>query len=206
MIYSKELQKVIDEIQGTPEEAMLSRIILRSMKRADYAPKCIGHFGLAAKYYCHFTSPIRRYPDLQIHRIIKLWLHSQLDEKKADHFRKILPDVTKDCSIYERRADEAERDTDKIKKAEYMRSFIGEEFDGVISGVTSYGFYVELENTVEGLVHVSNLTDDHYHYREESFSLVGEYTKKVYKLGERVKIRVIAADKFSGTVDFIIAD
>ena len=201
-IHPKELQKLLKRIEGTPQEAMLSRVTLRSMKRAEYTPKCMGHFGLAAKYYCHFTSPIRRYPDLQIHRIIKECLNEKMSEKHIQHYDSILPEVTKHCSMTERRADEAERDTEKLKKAEYMRGFIGEEFDGVISGVTGFGIYVELPNTVEGLVHVSNLTDDHYNYDESSYSLVGEKTLKKYKLGQPVKIRVESADKITGTIDF----
>lgn len=201
-IHPKELQKLLKRIEGTPEEAMLSRVTLRSMKRAEYTPKCTGHFGLAAKYYCHFTSPIRRYPDLQIHRIIKECLHGKMNEKHVEHYHSILPEVTKHCSMTERRADDAERDTEKIKKAEYMRGFIGEEFVGVISGVTSFGIYVELPNTVEGLVHVSSMADDHYRYEETSYSLVGEKTLKTYKLGQPVKIRVESADKIAGTIDF----
>lgn len=201
-VHPKELQKLLKRIEGTPEEAMLSRVTLRSMKRAEYTPKCTGHFGLAAKYYCHFTSPIRRYPDLQIHRIIKECLHGKMSEKHMEHYNSILPEVTKHCSMTERRADDAERDTEKIKKAEYMRGFIGEEFAGVISGVTSFGVYVELPNTVEGLVHVSSMADDHFHYDEASYSLVGEKTMKTYKLGQPVKIRVESADKIAGTIDF----
>jgi ribonuclease R len=201
-IHPKELQKLLKRIEKTPEEAMISRVTLRSMKRAEYASTCTGHFGLAAKYYCHFTSPIRRYPDLQIHRIIKECLNGKMSEKHREHYRSILPEVTKHCSMTERRADDAERDTEKVKKAEYMRGFIGEEFTGVISGVTNFGVYVELPDTVEGLVHVSNITDDHYIYDEASYSLVGEKTKKTYKLGQTVKIRVEGADKIAGTIDF----
>ncbi len=206
LVHPKELQKLLRRIEGTPQEAMISRVTLRSMKRAEYTPQCVGHFGLAATYYCHFTSPIRRYPDLQIHRIIKWWLHNQLDDKKTSHLNKILPEVTKNCSAYERRADEAERDTDKMKKAEYMRSYIGEEYDGVISSVTGFGIYVELENTVEGLVHVSNMSDDHYVFDEATYSMTGERTRKTYKLGQAVCIRVEGADKASGNVDFSIVN
>ena len=201
-VHPKEIQKLLGKIEGTPEEAMISRVTLRSMKRAEYTPECMGHFGLAAKYYTHFTSPIRRYPDLQIHRIIKECLAGKMSEKRAEHFRRILPQITKDCSTFERRADDAERDTEKLKKAEYMRSQIGEEFVGVISGVTSFGIYVELPNTVEGLVHVSNMTDDHYIYDDATYSMTGERTKKTYKLGQPVKIRVESADKLTRTIDF----
>ena len=201
-VHPKELQKLLNNIEGTPEEAMISRVTLRSMKRAEYTPECLGHFGLAAKYYTHFTSPIRRYPDLQIHRIIKECLNGKMTPKHVEHFKSILPQITKDCSLYERRADDAERDTDKLKKAEYMRGRIGEEYVGVISGITGFGVYVELPNTVEGLVHVSTMDDDHYIYDEDSYSLVGEKTRKTYKLGQPVKIRVEAADKISRTIDF----
>ena len=205
-IHPKELQKLLKNIEGTPEEALISRITLRSMKRAEYTPECKGHFGLAAKYYCHFTSPIRRYPDLQIHRIIKEALNNKLTDKHISHFNHILPEVTKNCSITERRVDDAERDTEKLKKAEYMMGYIGEEYEGVISGVTNFGIYVELPNTVEGLIHVSNMMDDHYIYDENTYSMTGERTKKTYKLGQKVKIRVEAADKVARTIDFSLAE
>ena len=192
-------------MEGTSEEALISRITLRSMKRAEYTPECKGHFGLSAKYYCHFTSPIRRYPDLQIHRIIKENIHGKLNEKYIRHYNTILPDITKNCSINERRADDAERDTEKLKKVEYMRSYIGEEFEGVISSVTGWGMYVELPNTIEGMVHVSNMEDDHYIYDEPTYSLVGEHTKKTYKLGQSVKVRVVHTDKMTKTIDFVLA-
>ena len=195
-IHPKELQKLLKNIEGTPEEALISRI----------TPECKGHFGLAAKYYCHFTSPIRRYPDLQIHRIIKEALNNKLTDKHISHFNHILPEVTKNCSITERRADDAERDTEKLKKAEYMMGYIGEEYEGVISGVTNFGIYVELPNTVEGLIHVSNMMDDHYIYDENTYSMTGERTKKTYKLGQKVKIRVEAADKVARTIDFSLAE
>lgn len=201
-VHPKELQKLLGRIEGTPEEAMISRVTLRSMKRAEYTPECLGHFGLAAKYYTHFTSPIRRYPDLQIHRIIKSCINGKMSKKNIEHFKKILPQITKDCSTFERRADEAERDTEKLKKAEYMRSRIGEEFVGVISGITNFGIYVELPNTIEGLIHVSTMGDDHYIYNEESYSMTGEKTRKTYKLGQPVKVRVEGADKISRTIDF----
>ena len=175
------------------------------MNRAEYTPECKGHFGLSAKYYCHFTSPIRRYPDLQIHRIIKENIHGKLNEKYIRHYNTILPDITKNCSINERRADDAERDTEKLKKVEYMRSYIGEEFEGVISSVTGWGMYVELPNTIEGMVHVSNMEDDHYIYDEPTYSLVGEHTKKTYKLGQSVKVRVVHTDKMTKTIDFVLA-
>lgn len=204
-VHPMEIQKLLKKIEGTPEEALISRITLRSMKRAEYTPECKGHFGLAAKYYSHFTSPIRRYPDLQIHRIIKECLNGKMTEKHIEHFKSILPEVTKNCSMTERRADDAERDTEKLKKAEYMRGLIGEEYVGIISGVTNFGIYVELPNTVEGLVHVSNMLDDHYEYNQENYSMTGIRTGKTYKLGQTVKIRVEAADKITRTIDFSFA-
>ncbi len=204
-VHPKELQKLLEKIEGTPEEALISRITLRSMKRAEYTPECKGHFGLAAKYYCHFTSPIRRYPDLQIHRIIKEAINNKLTDRHIAHFEHILPQVTMDCSTTERRADDAERDTEKLKKAEYMLGLVGEEYTGVISGVTNFGIYVELSNTVEGLVHVLNMMDDHYIYDEKNYSMIGERTKKTYKIGQKVKIRVEGADKLTRTIDFSFA-
>ena len=204
-IHPKDLEKLLESVEGTSEEALISRITLRSMKRAEYTPECKGHFGLSAKYYCHFTSPIRRYPDLQIHRIIKENIHGKLNEKYIRHYNTILPDITKNCSINERRADDAERDTEKLKKVEYMRSYIGEEFEGVISSVTGWGMYVEMPNTIEGMVHVSNMEDDHYIYDEPTYSLVGEHTKKTYKLGQSVKVRVVHTDKMTKTIDFVLA-
>lgn len=203
-VHPKEIQKLLEKVEGTDEEPLISRITLRSMKRAAYTPECLGHFGLSAKYYTHFTSPIRRYPDLQIHRIIKENLHGELNEKRIKHYNSILTDVTKLCSTNERRADDAERETDKLKKVEYMRDFIGEEFDGVISGITNYGIYVELPNTVEGMVHVSNMKDDHYNYVENTYSMVGELTGREYKLGQAVRICVEDTDKITKTIDFSI--
>ena len=181
---------------------MISRMTLRSMQRAIYEPYNKGHYGLSAKYYCHFTSPIRRYPDLQIHRIIKQSLHGEMNDEKINHYKNILDNVCKHCSMNERRADDAERDTEKMKKAEYMREHIGEVYEGIISGVTNFGVYVELENTIEGLVHISNITDDHYDFDEEHMMLVGEHSGKVYKLGEKVSIVVDSASKVSKTIDF----
>ena len=201
-IHPKELQKLLTKIEGTPEEALLSRLTLRSMKQAKYTAVNTGHFGLAAKYYTHFTSPIRRYPDLQIHRIIKENLRGGLSGKRTAHYERLLPEVAVQTSALERRADEAERETDKLKKCEYMSRFIGEEFDGVISGVTGWGFYVELPNTVEGLVRVSEMKDDYYVFDEQSLELRGEMTRRVYRLGQRVRVQVTGTDKLSRTIDF----
>ena len=204
-IHPKELQKLLDQIEGTPEEALLSRLTLRSMKQAKYTTLCSGHFGLATRYYTHFTSPIRRYPDLQIHRIIKETLKGGLSDKRAAHYEKILPEVAVQTSALERRADEAERETDKLKKCEYMSRFIGQDFDGAISGVTNWGLYVELPNTVEGLVRMSDLDDDYYIFDEQHYELIGEMTKKTYKLGQPVRVTVSSTDRLLRTVDFILA-
>lgn len=203
-IHPKEIQKLLDRIEGTPEETLISRLTLRSMKQAKYATVSTGHFGLAANYYCHFTSPIRRYPDLQIHRIIKENLRGKLNGKRIDHYENILPGVADETSRLERRAEEAERDTDKMKKVQYMSKHIGEEFEGVISGVTQYGMYVELPNTVEGMVHISNMRDDYYRYDEEHYELVGERTGRKYKLGQTVQVLVEDTDKLARTIDFSI--
>ena len=201
-----QIQKLLAKIQGTPQETMISRLALRSMKQARYTPENDGHFGLAARYYTHFTSPIRRYPDLQIHRIIKDDLRGRMNEKKMEHYQTILPEVTRQASETERRAEEAERETICLKKAEYMEAHIGEVFEGVISGITNWGIYVELSNTIEGLVHVANMYDDHYDYYEDRYEMVGEHTGKTYKLGETVYVRVIDADCLTRTIDFEMAD
>lgn len=204
-VYPKEVQKLLANAEDTPEEALISRLALRSMKQAKYTVTNTGHFGLAAKYYTHFTSPIRRYPDLQIHRIIKENLRSGLSEKRISHYDKILGQVSIQSSTMERRAEEAERETIKLKKCEYMSRYIGEEFDGVISGVTNWGLYVELPNTVEGMVHVNQLQDDYYHFDEEHYMLVGETTRKTYKLGQPIRVVVENTDKLLRTIDFVPA-
>ncbi len=204
-VHPKELQKLLNKIEGTPEEALISRLTLRSMRQAKYTTVCTGHFGLAAKYYTHFTSPIRRYPDLQIHRIIKENLRGGLGEKRIAHYDRILPGVTVACSAMERRADEAERETDKLKKCEYMSKRIGEEFDGVISGVTNWGLYVELPNTVEGLIHVNELHGDYYVFDGERMELTGELSRTTYKLGQKIRVQVSGTDKLSRTIDFVLA-
>lgn len=205
-VHPKEIQKLLTKIAGTPAEALISRLTLRSLKQARYTTDCSGHFGLAAKYYCHFTSPIRRYPDLQIHRIIKDSLRGRMNERKLRHYNSILPEVAKSSSELERRAEEAERETDKLKKAEYMLKYIGETFEGVISGMNSYGIFVELPNTVEGMVSVASMKDDYYTYNERSFELIGERKNKHYKLGQTVKVQVVGADILRRTVDFELVD
>ena len=200
-IHPKEIQKLLAKIAGTPEEAMISRLALRSMKQAKYSTECTGHFGLACPYYCHFTSPIRRYPDLQIHRIIKEQLRGRMNEERIAHYREILPEVAKHSSETERRADEAERETDKLKKVEYMEDRIGENFEGVISGITGWGIYVELPNTVEGLVHVSKLSGDYFYYNEKACEMVGEATGRTFKLGMPVTVCIDGCDRFTRTID-----
>lgn len=204
-VHPGEIQKLLDRLEGTPEEAMLSRLTLRAMQKAKYSTDCSGHFGLAAEQYCHFTSPIRRYPDLQIHRIIKENLRGRLLGGRVEHYEAILPEAAKHASETERRADEAERETEKLKKVEFMEQHIGESFEGVISGITQYGLYVELANTVEGLVHVNSLEDDYYEYVEHAYELRGQRSGLVYRLGQRVKIRVKGTDRFLRTIDFQLA-
>ncbi len=205
-VHPKEIQKLLGQAEGKDEEPLIGRLVLRSMKQAKYTIDNIGHFGLAAKYYCHFTSPIRRYPDLQIHRIIKENLKSGLSPKRSAHYESILGEVAVKTSALERRAEEAERETDKLKKCEYMSQFIGEAFEGVISGVTNFGLYVELPNTVEGMIRMSDLTDDDYLFDEARYQLVGEMKKKVYKLGQRVKVCVARTDKLLKTIDFVLME
>ena len=203
-VHPKEIQKLLDRIQGTDEEALISRLTLRSMRQARYGTVCTGHYGLAANYYTHFTSPIRRYPDLQIHRIIKENLRTGLSQKRISHYDRILPQVAKQCSAMERRADEAERETDKFKKCQYMSGHIGEAFEGAISGVTGWGLYVELPNTVEGLIHISELKGDYFIFDEERMELMGERTNVRYKLGQKVRVLVKGCDKLTRTIDFTL--
>jgi ribonuclease R len=205
-IHPKEIQKLLGKIEGTDEEALISRLTLRSMKQAKYTVNCTGHFGLACPYYCHFTSPIRRYPDLQIHRIIKEQLRGRMNEKKIEHYRAILPEVAKHSSEMERRADEAERETDKLKKVQYMAEHIGECYEGVISGITAWGIYVELPNTVEGMIHVSRLTGDFYYYKEETYEMTGRDTGRCFKLGQKIRVLVYDVDRTAKTIDFVLAE
>lgn len=205
-IHPKELQKILLKIEGEPYEALISKMMLRSMKQARYSTECSGHFGLSCKYYCHFTSPIRRYPDLQIHRIIKENLRGELNDKRIKHYQKILPGVADDNSLKERRAEEAEREVIKLKEIEYMSEHIGEEFDGVVSGVTSNYIFVELENTVEGAVSVAYMYDDCYYFAEEEYAMIGENSGKRYQLGDKVRIKVLNCDKIKKNIDFSIID
>lgn len=205
-IHPKEIQKLLAGIEGMPYENLVMRLALRSMMQAKYSTECLGHFGLACREYCHFTSPIRRYPDLQIHRILKDEIRGRLGEEKIEHYKSILDDIAKKTSKLERRADEAERETDKLKKAEYMSSRIGEIYEGVISGVTNYGIYVELPNTVEGLVHISKINGDFFYYDEKSLSLIGEATGRKYSLGQKLAVQVNSVDIQLKTIDFVFPE
>ncbi|MCI8947408.1 MAG: ribonuclease R [Lachnospiraceae bacterium] len=203
-IHPKELQKLLSRIMDTPQEALISRLTLRSMKQARYTTENTGHFGLASSFYCHFTSPIRRYPDLQIHRIIKEQIRGRLGAERIAHYEAILPQVAKNSSRMERQADEAERETEKLKKVQFMESHIGEIFEGVISGITGWGIYVELENTIEGMIRADDLPGDFFYYDEEHYEMAGESTGKRYKLGERLAVQVKGADRMRRTIDFCI--
>ncbi len=196
-----ELQKLLKSVEGTKEEALISRMTLRSMMQAKYSTECTGHFGLAFDYYCHFTSPIRRYPDLQIHRIIKDYLRGRMNERKASHYEEILEEVAKHSSETERRAEEAERECDKLKKAQYMENHVGEIFTGVICGVTAWGLFVELDNSCEGIVRAASMTGDFYTYDEAGMRLVGEKTGREYTLGQKVDVRVVSADRITRSVE-----
>ena len=202
---TQDFAAILDRVRGLPCETLVSQRLLRTMEKARYSTEETGHFGLALSDYSHYTSPIRRYPDLQIHRIIKECLHGNMDARKTAHFEKILPEVAVQTSALERRAAEAERETDMMKKVQYMEHYIGEEFEGVISGVTNWGFYVELPNTVEGLVHVNELRGDYFVFDEAHYELVGEMTRKTYKLGQTIRVRVTACDRYARTIDFMPA-
>lgn len=202
----KQIMNLLKKVKGSEVEMIISKMTLRAMQQARYSVECNGHFGLAAEYYCHFTSPIRRYPDLQIHRIIRESLHNKLTAKRMEHYINILTEVAKHSSETERRAVDIERKSDKIKKAEYMQNYLGEVFDGHISGVTARGLFVELDNMVEGMVGIDTMTDDFYEYDEISMSLIGQRGGYVYALGGEIRIQVARADKQTGNIDFVLAE
>ncbi|MGL5914941.1 MAG: RNB domain-containing ribonuclease, partial [Culicoidibacterales bacterium] len=178
---------------------------LRSMQKARYSEICEGHYGLGAEYYTHFTSPIRRYPDLVVHRCIREFLiQQQVDQKTQTTWKLSLPEIAQQTSITERRAIDCERDVNDMKKAEYMLDHIGETFNGIVSSVTNFGIFVELPNTVEGLVHVSDLTDDHYEFHQSQMVLIGNRTGKTFKIGDHVEIEVMSVDKAKPSIDFKI--
>lgn len=205
-LHSKDFQLLTAEIKGKKEEPVISTLLLRTMQKAVYSAEAGIHFGLAAQYYSHFTSPIRRYPDLEIHRIIKDYLHGRLTDKKMNLLEKILPEIAEQTSMTERRAEEAEREVDDLKKAQYMVKHIGDEFDGLVSSVTNFGLFVQLENTIEGLVHFNTMVDDYYYFDEENYMIVGERTKKMYGLGDEVRIKVIGADVGKKNIDFALVN
>jgi len=205
-IHPREIQKLLKEAEGTKEATLINKMMLRSLKQAKYSPFNDGHFGLAAKYYCHFTSPIRRYPDLQIHRIIKESLTSKLTKERIADLDAIVAYASDQASKQERIAEKAERDTVDLKKAEYMEAFIGEEFEGFITSVTSFGIFIQLENTVEGLVSMVSLDDDYYEFDPKQMVLVGERTRKVYRIGDELRIRVEKVDVATREIDFSIIE
>ncbi|WP_313756995.1 ribonuclease R [Tissierella sp.] len=201
-IHPKELQLLTKEIKGKKEETLISTLMLRSLKKAIYSSEPGMHFGLAAQYYSHFTAPIRRYPDLVIHRIIKAYLNGKINSQMQESLEARLPEIAEHTSMTERRAEEAEREVEDMKKAQYMTRHIGEEFEGIISSLTSFGIFVQLENTIEGLVHFNNMLDDYYYFDEEKYYIIGERTNKIYRLGDIVKIRVTDADVIRRNIDF----
>ena len=201
-VHPKALQSIVEQIKGKREEEAVSTILLRSLKQARYEPTCIGHFGLAAKYYCHFTSPIRRYPDLQIHRIIKEQLNNKINQKRQDQLSNIVDYASTQSSERERAAELAERDVHDYYKACYMADKVGEEFEGTISSVTNFGMFVELENTVEGLIRLANMADDYYIYDDMSYTIIGERTRKTFRIGDPVRIRVDKVNVDFREIDF----
>jgi len=204
-VHPRALQDVLDKVKGTPQERVISTMMLRSLQKARYSDEHTWHFGLAADYYSHFTSPIRRYPDLIIHRIMKEYIHGRFDERRNEYYANVLPDITKHCSERERNAEEAERDYEELKKAEYMQEHIGESFTGIVSSITSFGMFVELDNSVEGLVRLTNMDDDYYNYDEKLQVLIGERTGKVYRIGDMVEVVVAKADPETRQIDFTLS-
>jgi ribonuclease R len=204
-VHPRALQEIIEEVQGKPEEMVVSTVMLRSMQQAKYDPESLGHFGLSTEFYTHFTSPIRRYPDLIVHRLIRTYLiEGKMDEATREKWNALLPEIAEHSSKMERRAVDAERETDELKKAEFMADKIGEEYDGIISSITNFGMFVELPNTIEGLVHVSYMTDDYYHYDERHYAMIGERTGNVYRIGDEITVRVINVNKDERSIDFEI--
>ncbi len=195
-------QKVLEDIKGRPEEQMISLMILRSMKHARYMPQALGHFGLASKYYCHFTSPIRRYPDLIVHRVLSLMLVKQLSERKKTSLNSRMVQYGEHSTLQEIKAEEAERELVSIKKAQYMEPFVGEEFAGKISSVLSFGFFVELPNTIEGLVHISSIADDYYVFNDRNYTLTGNHGGRKFAIGDTVKVLLVKVDTNEAKIDF----
>lgn len=200
-ITPKDLQRVLEQVNGKPEEAVINTMLLRSMQQARYSEDNYGHYGLAAEYYTHFTSPIRRYPDLIVHRLIRAYSESTSESLK-EKWAELLPDIADHSSKMERRAVEAEREVDSMKKAEFMADKIGEEYDGIIGSVAKFGLFIELPNTIEGLIHVNSLKQDYFHYIENHMALVGERTGLTLKIGQKVRIKVVKADPETREIDF----
>lgn len=207
-VHPRALQTLLEDIQGTKEQTVISTMMLRSMKQAKYDAESTGHFGLAAEFYTHFTSPIRRYPDLVIHRVIREVIEhgGALPEARQEYLASRMQEIAQQSSERERVAVDAERDTEQLKKAEFMLDKVGEEFPGIISSVTSFGMFIELENTVEGLIRLSAMTDDYYHFHEQHMALIGERTSKIYRIGDEVKIRVARVNMDDHTIDFEMVD
>ncbi|GAK31453.1 exoribonuclease R [Weissella oryzae SG25] len=205
-VQSSDLQTIHNYFADRPEEQMVSTMMLRTMKQAKYSDEPLGHFGIGAQYYTHFTSPIRRYPDLTVHRLIKWYASAGLDEQAQAKYRDQLAQIGADTSTRERRAIDTERDTDAMKKAEFMEDRLGEEFDAVVNGVLKFGMFVSLENTVEGLIHTSNLTDDNYYFDEGHLALIGRRSHHIYQIGQTVKVRLIRVDKEQSALDFVLVD
>ena len=203
-IHPKELQRLTKEVKGKKEETLINTLLLRSLKKARYSSEEDIHFGLAAKYYTHFTAPIRRYPDLQIHRIIKSYVNGKLNLNEQDRLDRILPKVADHTSMTERTAEEAEREVEDLKVAEYMSTRIGNEYKGMVSSLTNFGMFVQLDNTVEGLIRYSDMVDDYYEFDEKNYYVIGVHTRKIYRLGDIVKIRVTKADLVKRTIDFML--
>ncbi|WP_445488114.1 ribonuclease R [Niallia sp. 03133] len=204
-VHPRALQEIIESVQGSPEEMVISTVMLRSMQQAKYYPESLGHFGLSTEFYTHFTSPIRRYPDLIVHRLIRTYLiEGDISAPTQEKWNSSLTDIAEHSSNMERRSVEAERETDELKKSEYMLDKIGEEYDGIISSVTNFGMFVELTNTIEGLVHVSYMTDDYYRYDERHFAMIGERTGKVFRIGDEITVRVVSVNKDERAIDFEI--
>ena len=199
---SIDMQKILEAYKDKKEEKVVSTMMLRSMRLAKYSHENLGHFGLALENYCHFTSPIRRYPDLFIHRVISDYLKDNINEKKKIKYERLAVKYSDMSSESERDAEEAERELEKIKMCEYMEEHIGEEFEGVISSITSFGFFVELPNMIEGLVHVETMQDDYYYFDEENLVMYGKHNNKVYQIGDVVKVRVLTTDRFLRRIDF----
>lgn len=206
-VHPRALQEILESISGEPEEPVVSTMLLRSMQQARYSELSLGHFGLSSEFYTHFTSPIRRYPDLLVHRLIRTYLiEADTSPATVAKWKGEVPEIAEHSSDMERRAVDAERDTEALKKAQFMVDKVGEEFEGIISSVTNFGLFVELENTIEGLVHVSYMTDDYYWFDDRNLMMVGEHTAKQFRIGDKVKVRVISVKPEESAIDFELAD